>query len=179
MANSIAAYRYAKSLIDLANEKKITAEVSKDLALVKDVCSENRELMQILANPIVRHEKKFGILKSIFESRVNPVTFSLFSLLAEKNREGLLLSIVEEFQKLNDTQEGIQRAEVVSAVALSDEQRKEIIATVKKLTGKEAQLQEKINEQLIGGYVLKIGDTQIDTSVKKQLSNLRLTLAQV
>lgn len=176
MSNSIVAYRYAKSLIDFANEKKVTADVKNDMTLVEDICEENREFMAIMANPIVRHEKKYGILKNIFENRVNPVTFSLFNVLTEKNREGMLLSIAQEFHSLYDLQLGIQKASVTSAAPLTDAQRQEIIATVAKLSGKEVVLEEKIDAELIGGYVLKIKDTQIDTSVKRRLSDLRVQL---
>jgi F-type H+-transporting ATPase subunit delta len=177
MANSIVANRYAKALIGLANEKNVVAEVSKDMSFIQEVCSENREFLAVLSNPIVRHEKKHAILASIFQAKVNPLTFAIMEVLTTKNREGLLLSIADEFHTLLDTQQGIQQAQVSSASALTEEQRAELTAKVAQISGKKAVLTEKINEQLIGGYVLKIGDTQIDTSVRKRLADLRVQLS--
>ncbi len=177
MANSIVANRYAKSLIGLANEKNVVAEVSKDMSFVQTVCKENREFLAVLSNPIVRHEKKFAVLTSIFKDKVNPLTFSIMEVLTTKNREGLLLSIANEFHTLLDSEQGIQQAVVSSATALTEAQRTELTAKVSQISGKKAVLTEKINEQLIGGYVLKIGDTQIDTSVRKRLADLCVQLS--
>ncbi len=177
MAESVIAYRYAKSLIDLANEKKVIEEVSQDMAMFKKICDENRQFLVVLGNPIVRHEKKLGILKKVFENRVNPVTFSIFNVLTKKNRESLIYAIAEEFQKIYNDQNGIQRATVVSTTALTDEQRKQFTKIVADATGRKVELKEQVNESLIGGYILKVGDTQVDTSIKKRLNELKLSLA--
>lgn len=67
MADSIVAYRYAKSLFDLATEKNVVKEVNDDMALFKTVCDENRQFLVVMGNPIVRHHTKLGILKKTFE----------------------------------------------------------------------------------------------------------------
>jgi F-type H+-transporting ATPase subunit delta len=177
MAESVVAYRYAKSLIDLANEKKVVDEVSQDMALFKQICDENRQFLVVLGNPIVRHEKKLGILKKVFENRVNPVTFSIFNVLTKKNRESLIYAIADEFQKIYNDQNGIQQATVISSTALTDEQRKQFTKVVADATGRKVELEEKVNESLIGGYILKVGDTQVDTTVRKKLNDLKLKLA--
>ncbi|MFN3848207.1 MAG: ATP synthase F1 subunit delta [Spirosomataceae bacterium] len=177
MAESVVAYRYAKSLIDLANEKKVVEEVSKDMALFKEVCDGNRQFLAVMGNPIVRHEKKLGILKKVFENNVHPVTFSIFKVLTNKNRENLIYAIAEEFQKIYNDQNGIQRATVTTTSALTDEQRKAFIKVVADATGRKVILEEKINENLIGGYVLQVDDKQIDTSVKRKLNDLKLNFA--
>jgi F-type H+-transporting ATPase subunit delta len=177
MAESVVAYRYAKSLIDLANEKKVVDEVSQDMALFKQICDENRQFLVVLGNPIVRHEKKLGILKKVFENRVNPVTFSIFNVLTKKNRESLIYAIADEFQKIYNDQNGIQQATVISSTALTDEQRKQFTKVVADATGRKVVLEEKVNESLIGGYILKVGDTQVDTTVRKKLNDLKLKLA--
>lgn len=177
MAESVVAYRYAKSLIDLANEKKVVDEVSQDMALFKQICDENRQFLVVLGNPIVRHEKKLGILKKVFENRVNPVTFSIFNVLTKKNRESLIYAIADEFQKIYNDQKGIQKATVISSTELTDEQRKQFSKIVADATGKKVVLEEKVNESLIGGYIIKVGDTQVDTTVKKKLNDLKLKLA--
>lgn len=177
MADSIVAYRYAKSLFDLATEKKVVNEVNNDMILFKTVCDENRQFLVVLGNPIVRHHTKLGILKKTFENHVHPVTFSIFNVLTKKNRENLIYSIAEEFDKLYNLQKGIQKVTVTSVTPLTDAQKAEFIKIVGDSTGKQIVLEEKVNENLIGGYILSVGDTQIDTSVRKRLNELKLSLA--
>jgi F-type H+-transporting ATPase subunit delta len=177
MSESIVAYRYAKAMIDLAAEQNVVKEVNTDMALFEQVCKENDNFTAVMASPIVRHEKKQGILNKLFKDKVHHVSFSIFNILTAKNREKLILPITKEFQKLYDHQFGIQQIKVSSAEKLNDAQRKELINIVATKSKKEIVLEEKIDESLIGGYVLTIGDTQIDTSIKKKLNNLKLALA--
>lgn len=174
---SLIGHRYAKALIDLANEQGKLEEVYNDMKFFEAVCTENDEFRKIMANPIVRHEKKFGILKKIFETRVTNVTFSIFNVLTKKNREQLLYPIAQEFHKLYDEQKGIQKVQVLTPVALTDEQKAEFSRIVSAASNKTVELTEKIDESLLGGYVLKVGDTQIDTSVKHQLNELKAAMA--
>lgn len=174
---SLIGNRYAKALIALANEQGKLEEVYNDMKFFESVCSENDEFRKIMANPIVRHEKKFGILKKIFENRVTDVTFSIFSVLTRKNREQLLYPIAQEFHKLYDEQKGIQKVQISTPVALTDAQKAQFSKIVSESMNKIVELTEKIDESLIGGYVLKVGDTQIDTSVKHKLSELKAAMA--
>jgi F-type H+-transporting ATPase subunit delta len=177
MSESIVAYRYAKALIDLANEQGVVKEVNQDMSFFETVCLENANFVAVMANPIVRHDKKLSILKKIFENKVNNVTFSIFNVLTKKNREKLIYPIAKEFQKLFNLQTGVQIVEVSSVVALTDAQRSQFSKIVAEAIHKEVLLEESINESLIGGYVLRVGDTQIDTSVKKKLNELKLALS--
>lgn len=174
---SIIGHRYAKALIDLANEKNLLEEVHNDMLFFENITSENPSFRKIMANPIVRHDKKFGILKNIFKNRVTDVTFSIFSVLTKKNREQLLLPIAEEFLKLYNEQKGIQKVQISTPVALSDAQKAEFSKVVSEAIHKTVELTESIDPSLIGGYVLKVGDTQIDTSVKHKLQELKVAMA--
>ncbi len=177
MSLSIIAYRYAKALIDLANEQGEVETVNNDMTFFASVCTENDEFRKIMANPIIRHEKKFNILKKIFENRISKVTFSIFSVLTKKNREQLLYPISVEFKKLYDLQKGIQKVTVSTPAPLTDAQKATLSAEVSRATQKQVELTEVIDESLIGGYVLKVGDTQIDTSVKHKLNELKMALS--
>ncbi len=86
MSVSIVASRYAKSLIELAKEQNVLEAVYQDMLLFKDTADKNRGLMLALKSPVVRHEKKLGILKALFEARVNPVSYAIFTIITKKNR---------------------------------------------------------------------------------------------
>jgi len=177
MSNAIVAYRYAKALIELAIERKVVKEVSEDMKFFAEICDQNKEFQAVMANPIVRHDKKKTILKKIFKNRVNPVTYSIFDILTRKNRENLIYPISMEFQKLYDKLNNIEIASVTSVERLTETQKNEFIKIVEDASGMTVQLEEKIDKELIGGYVLRVGDTQIDTSIRKKINDLKLALA--
>jgi F-type H+-transporting ATPase subunit delta len=176
MSVSIVASRYAKSLIELAKEQNVLEAVYQDMLLFKDTADKNRGLMLALKSPVVRHEKKSGILKALFETRVNPVSYAIFNIITKKNRESILDEIANEFIKAYNSYQGIQKATVVTTTPLTDDLRSRFMEIVKEKTGKTVQLAEKINPALIGGYVLTIEDRQIDASLRSRLNELKLQL---
>lgn len=176
MSESTVAVRYAKSLISLAEEQKVVEAVYDDMLFFKKIADENRGLMLALRSPVVRHEKKMSLLREIFKARVNPVSYSIFEIITKKNRESIIYAIADEFVKLYDESKGIVVAHVTTAVGLTEDLRQQFKKTVADATQKVVQLEEKTDERLIGGYVLRVGDRQIDASIRKQLNDLKLSL---
>jgi F-type H+-transporting ATPase subunit delta len=174
MSEATVAIRYAKSLIDLAQEQNVVQNVYDDMVLFKNTADQNRGLMLALKSPVVRHEKKLGLLSGIFKDKVHPVSYSVFNIITKKNREGIMLSIADEFIKLYDDSKGIIKAQVTTATPLTDALRQTFVKIVVDATGKTVELQEKIDEKIIGGYVLRVGDRQIDDSIRKHLNDLKV-----
>lgn len=175
MAIATVAARYAKSLLDLAKEQGITETMYTDMKFLKQTLAQNRQLALILKNPIVRAEKKNSVVKAVFGSRLNPVTMSFLQIIARKNREAIVDAIADEFIAQYDRMKGIERAVVVTTVPLTDTLREKFRAMVARTTGgKLVELDEKIDPKLIGGYVLRVGDQQIDGSIRNRLNELRL-----
>ncbi|QHV97432.1 MULTISPECIES: ATP synthase F1 subunit delta [Spirosoma] len=175
MAVATVASRYAKSLLDLAQEQGITETLYKDMRLFKQTVDQSRPLLLMLKNPIVRSEKKSAVLKAAFEKRLNPVTMSFLQIITKKNREPIMDAIAEAFITQYDKLKGVERATVITTVPLTDALREKFKAIVLKTTGgKLVELEEKIDQKLIGGYVLRVGDQQIDGSIRNQLNELRL-----
>jgi F-type H+-transporting ATPase subunit delta len=177
MSVGIVAARYAKSLIELAKEKNVLEVVYEDMKLFKDTAEKNRGLMLALKSPVVRHEKKLAILKAIFKERVNPVSYSIFTIITKKNRESILDAIAEEFITSYNLFQGIQKATVVTTTPLTEELRKRFIDIVAGSSGKTIQLEERVDPGLIGGYVLRVDDRQLDASLRSRLNELKLELA--
>lgn len=168
------ASRYAKSLLELAEEKKCLDKVVKDMEQFTAVCKSNHDLVLMLKNPIIGHYKKLTILQEIFKGKVNDLTMSIFEILAKKNREMYLPEVAEAFQSQYHAFKGIVESTITTVHPISDAIRKEISAIVKKITNSDVVLTEKTNPDLIGGFILKIGDKQIDDSVSGKLKELRL-----
>ncbi|GAB3889610.1 ATP synthase F1 subunit delta [Spirosoma agri] len=175
MAVATVASRYAKSLLDLAQEQGITETLYKDMRLFKQTVDQSRPLLLMLKNPIVRSEKKSAVLKAAFEKRLNPVTMSFLQIITKKNREPIMDAIAEAFISQYDKLKGVDRATIITTVPLTDELRAKFSALVLQTAGgKTVELEEKIDPKLIGGYVLRVGDQQIDGSIRNQLNELRL-----
>ncbi|UXX80142.1 ATP synthase F1 subunit delta [Reichenbachiella carrageenanivorans] len=167
------ASRYAKSLLELAVEKKCLDEVNADMYTFTDVCKNNSDLVLLLKSPVIAHYKKLSILKEVFNGKVNDMTMAIFDILAKKNREMYLPEVAAAFKSQYNLFKGIVESTITTVNPISEEVRKEISAIVKKITNQEVVLTEKTNPELIGGFVLKIGDKQIDDSVSGKLKELR------
>ena len=175
MAIGTVATRYAKSLLDLAKEQGLTDKLYADMKFLQKTLADNRQLNVILKNPIVRAEKKNAIVKQVFGTRLNPITMSFLGIIARKNREPIVDAIADEYIAQYDRMKGISHATVVTTMPLSDALRQKFKAMVTQATGNGTiELEEKIDPKLIGGYILRIGDRQIDGSLRSQLNEMRL-----
>ncbi|MGB3182504.1 MAG: ATP synthase F1 subunit delta [Cyclobacteriaceae bacterium] len=173
MSDIRVASRYAKSLLELSVEKGLLEDIQKDMRLFSDTVNENREFELLLKNPVVTPSKKLTILKRIFEGKVNNMTLQFFAIITRKSRESFLPLIAKEFKTQYNTHKGIQRAEVITTFPLSESLRSEFLSIIKRETGKEIELTEIVDPSILGGFVLKIGDRQIDDSLSSKLKELR------
>lgn len=179
MLENKAASRYAKSLIDLSTEQNALEEIKNDMVLLDQVIDQNPELEAILKNPIVPLDKKSGILENIFGAKVNAVTKAFLKLVVNKGRSEILYGTAKAFIQQYNAIKGIVTAEVTSATELTEANRAEIVAIVKKEVGaNEVVIKEKVNDKLIGGFILKVGDKQFDASIANGLNKLKKEFAQ-
>ncbi|MEE1945991.1 ATP synthase F1 subunit delta [Pedobacter sp. KR3-3] len=177
--SSKAAARYAKSLIDLSIEQNALEALKNDMVLFEEVVDKHSELEAILKNPIIPLDKKAGILKELFAGKVNPITEHFFKLAVNKGRSAILFDAAKQFVSQYQALKGIVTAEVTTATALTDANKAEIVSLVKKELGaNEVVIKEKVDENLIGGFILKVGDKQFDASIASGLKKLKKEFAQ-
>jgi F-type H+-transporting ATPase subunit delta len=172
----IVASRYAKSLIDLATEKGQLEAVYADMIQVKSVCENTKEFITFLNSPIIKADKKIATIKAVFEGKFNPITSGFLTIVASKRRESIIPEMAASFIEQYKTQKNILTAIVTSANGLDAATKEKALDLVKTQLNGEVELVEKINANLIGGFILKVGDKQIDKSVSRQLSNLKKEL---
>lgn len=166
------ASRYAKSLLDLAQEQGQLDAVKAEIESVISVLKSNAELLAVLKNPIISGDKKRNILAALFDGKVNPIILSFFYILVNKGRAAILLDIAQEFIRTYNEAKGIVKASVTSATALSERnlaELKQIIAEEIKAT---VVLKNVVDPSLIGGFVVRVGDRQIDASIAGRLNKL-------
>jgi F-type H+-transporting ATPase subunit delta len=179
MSHSRVASRYVKSLLSLAEEQKVLDQVHADMQLLDGVCKSNRDFTLMLKSPIIKHDKKRDILEAIFKNRVHKLSMAIIDILTKKNREPLLPAIAAEFHQAYNVYKGIQKATVTTTVAMDNTTRAEIEAIVKKLSDKtQVEVEQKVDSSLIGGFVLNVGDKQIDASIKTKLKALHVKFSE-
>lgn len=172
MVNTRVASRYAKSLLQLAIERNIVDQVYQDMVFFREICELNRDFVLMLRNPIISHDKKKAVLYSIFEKKVTPSTLAIFDIITRKNREKYLPAIAESFMIQYRQHKGIEKAILTTAVQITPEQRSKFSKEASRMTGKTIELEERIDPSIIGGYILQIGDQQIDNSVEAKLKEM-------
>ncbi|EDM37357.1 ATPase, delta subunit (H(+)-transporting two-sector ATPase) [Pedobacter sp. BAL39] len=179
MLENKAASRYAKSLIDLAQEQNALEDIKKDMVLVDQVIDDSSELEALLNNPIVPLDKKESILINVFGTHVHEVTKTFLKLIVKKGRSEIIFGTAKAFIQQYNVIKGIVTAYVTSAIELTEASRAEIVALVKKeVQANEVIIKEKVNEKLIGGFILKVGDKQFDASIANGLNKLKKEFAQ-
>jgi len=176
MRSHRAASRYAKSLIELAVEQKVLDEVHEDMQLFSAVVSENRVFAVMLKNPIINHDKKRNVLHALFDNKMNKLTISAFDLITKKNRENILTEIANEFHVQYNKLKGYQEAELTTTIKLDADLRKKFNDLVENISSKKAMLNEIIDVNIVGGFILNVGDRRLDHSIKSQLSQLKREL---
>ncbi len=166
-------YRYAEALLTAAEQQKALQEVSGDLAMIQRTTKESRELQLFLKSPIVKKERKQEVLEAMFSGKVHPLAFQFIRLLVEKDREGLLLQMIDTFNRLQVGRLGIIDISVNAAAPLTEEQKAKLSKRFEAYTGKKARLRFQIDKNLIGGFVARVEDVVLDGSVKRQLETIR------
>ena len=175
MVDSRAASRYVKSLLGLAVEKGALEEVHADMQLFTRVCNESRQLTLLMKNPIIKHDKKREILHRLFSGKVHELTLAIFDIITRKNREPLLPVIAREFHLAYNEYKGIGKASVTTAIPLDAKLRAEIENIVRRISVHQSvELTEEVDPDMIGGFILDVGDRQIDTSLRNRLKALKV-----
>lgn len=170
--------RYAKSLIDLAQEQNIVDAIKADMDLFLNTLKASPELKAVLSNPIIAHIKKIKILDDVFEGKVNKATIAFFKLMVNKGRGEVLYTTALEYINLYNIKRHITKAKVASATELSAANKQTLVAELQKAIGGTVELEAKVDPTLIGGFVLTVGDRQVDTSIAASLKKLKKEFAE-
>jgi F-type H+-transporting ATPase subunit delta len=164
---------YSKALFDLAIENKVLEETFRDIEQVDSICRSNKDFRMMLKSPIIHTSRKIQILQSIFEKNISKLTLMFLTIITRKKRESFIPDICLAFIALYKDHKGILPTHIKTAGELSDSIRKEVVAVMKKFTGKEIELIGSVKEELIGGFILQWNDKQYDASIVKQLQRMK------
>ncbi len=177
MKSSKSASRYSQALLDLAIEQGNLDTVAADMKFMAEVCAENHDLELMLESPIVKADKKIAVLNAVFD-QFDKVTKSFVELIVKNRREGLLPQIAASFDSQLKAYKGIIPVKLVSAKPLDAGVKKTILSNLEKSVKGTLEVTEELNADLIGGFIVRMGDTQIDASVASQLGQLKTRLTK-
>ncbi|WP_335966955.1 ATP synthase F1 subunit delta [Galbibacter sp. PAP.153] len=175
MRGTRAGHRYAKAVLGYAKEQNALEAVDRDMKDIFATIAGSKELQNVLQSPVIKLADKKAVVKEIF-SGLNAVSVGLIDALIENNRIDLLKIVAEKYIILHDELRGEEVAIVTTAVPLSKELEQKVLAKVKELTGKKATIKNKIDESILGGFILRVGDLQYNASIANQLNNLKREL---
>ncbi len=178
MANSTIAYRYAKSLLELATERNQVDEVYADMNKLLKYCQLVHDFSLFLQSPLIKTDKKISTFKTLLKGEVTDTTDKFIILLAKNKRESYLEKVAQEFVDLYKIKMKISTVIITSAVKLDEATRERLLKILTTILKNRIELQEKIDPKIIGGFVLTVGSRQADMSVLRQLKQLNKNFNQ-
>jgi F-type H+-transporting ATPase subunit delta len=164
---------YTRSLLELGNERKQADKIGKEVAGLREILDENPAFAAFLADPGIGAAERTAALEKIFRGRVSPLVMNFLLVLNDKGRLRLLKQIAEAYAALLDEQQGKVEVDVTVAKKLGREQLAEVRERVSQALGKDAVVHQYVDEDIIGGLVLRVEDKLIDASVRYQLTAMR------
>ncbi|MBS1783206.1 MAG: ATP synthase F1 subunit delta [Bacteroidetes bacterium] len=179
MQNPRLAARYAKSLLDFAIEQNNLEATLADVTLLDKISNHSRDFTSMLRSPIIKSDKKQAIMDAVLGNRLSPITKAFFTLLVNKGREANLPEIAKSFIAQYKEVKNIKTLRLTTAVPASDALKNKIMdRALASLKESQVELIEHVNPDIIGGFVLEVGDKLFDASIRKDLKDVRAQFTQ-
>ncbi len=173
-----AARRYARAIFQMALKREEVDVVASGLAQVALSEDASPQLMTVLQHPRITRERKKELLKQVFGDSVPADVANFLTLLVDKDRADILPEVAIQFRRLLDENRKQLDAEATTAIPMSDAQRDALLNRLQAQTGYTIRLQTRVDESIVGGLIVRVGDRLIDGSVRTQLQTMREQLKQ-
>jgi F-type H+-transporting ATPase subunit delta len=174
MVNPKIASRYAKSLMDIATEKKAVEQTYNDALGLSKMFAQSVELCTLAKSPVIKADKKQAIFNALFGGKLNAITDLFIQLLIRKGREGALPDIMNSFIQQYKLAHKINTVKLTTAHPMDDTQKAMLTTKIgEQLPGMKVDLQTAVDESLIGGFVLESNNNLFDASVLRDLKDIK------
>lgn len=179
MRNQQAAYRYAKSLMDMALEKGQLEQVRTDLELMLNTSASSEDLRILLKSPVIRADQKQRALNKVFAGQVGEIAQHFISVVTRKGRADLIPEICRAYEEQYREHKHIVICRITSAVKLTAVELEKVRKiTEKRYPGKTVEMHESVDPAILGGGILQVGDLMWDASLRNKLHVIRRTFAE-
>ncbi|MFC2086283.1 ATP synthase F1 subunit delta [Bacteroidota bacterium] len=178
MVDSAINTRYAKSLFKLAKEKNILSLTQKDMSLVFETFDEVQELTEVMKDPVLKTSEKIKVINSVFKTKISEIPLLFLNLIVNKKREFYILGIARYFLELVKKEKGIKTVVLSTASELGKKQKDNIASLIIQELNSEIELTEMVDEDLVGGFIIRVDDNQYDSSVRSELNKIEKNLLE-
>lgn len=176
---NIIASRYAEALFQVGEESNSTEKLYNELKAVVDIIKENKEFADILKSPIVSKEDKKELITNIFGSNIDKEMLNFMKILADKDRLSLIANIEQALKALINKKNNILEGIAITAVPMKDDEVKELQVKLSTKYNKTVILKNEVDESVLGGVLVRLGNEEIDGTVKNRLEKMQEQLSQV
>lgn len=173
MSGTRAALRYAKAILSFAIDQNKEGDVNNDMLLIANTINDSEDLQLLLKSPVLKSDIKKAAVKEVFSNKISSLSIGLIDLLIDNKRLPILSDVAKKYTVIYDKLKGIEVAKVTTAVPLTEALEKQVLNKVKDITGKEATIESTVNPDIIGGFILRVGDVQYDASIANKLKALK------
>ncbi len=178
MSYSKISKRYAKALFGFSQEQNNLELIKQDMDYIHELCNVSKDFVGMLESPVIKVHKKMEIIAAILKDEVSETTMKFLALISKSRREKIIPNLSEEFILMYNEFIGLKKVDLYSAVELPSSLKNKIMKVLAEQTDKRIELTQNIQEDLIGGFVLKMDDMLFDASLKNQLSKIKNHLSQ-
>jgi len=179
MNQSAITVRYAKAFFGLAIEQNTLETINIDMLMLSNVYTNVPEFSILIDSPVIKTSQKREICNHLLQGRVHQTTLTFLNLLFVNKREHYLKDIIRNFFDLYRNEKHIKTVEITSATTLAPEIEKRIVKVIEKHYNVTVELSKLVNKELIGGFILQIGDKQVDSSIATKLTNIKKQLTTI
>lgn len=171
--------RYASALFDIAFEEGSYEKVKEELDFVLACLEEEPQLYQLLKSPLITVLEKKDVVSAIFKDKLSQEVYNFLRIIIDKGRESYIEGIVKEYRTLVDTAKNKVEAVAITAIPMDKEDLLKLQVNLSMTSGKNIQLQNQVDPEIIGGVLVKIGDKVIDGTIRNRLARMEEELSQV
>jgi F-type H+-transporting ATPase subunit delta len=177
MNESIISVRYSKALLNLSKEKGILEAVKKDMEVIFSLMKESEELQLVFQNPVLKPSKKSEVIKLLFPT-FNAISLSFINLLIKNRRDEYLFDISRDFLDKYMQYKGVETAVFTSAIEVDNATLDNIKNIIRSVLKTEVELSNNVDNKILGGFILRVGDRQFDASVQTKLNKIKQKLVK-
>ena len=176
---NVIADRYAQALFEVGEETQTTSELYQELSELVKILNENNDFYSFLKSPLISCEDKKTVMQNIFENQLSDSMNNFLKIVIDKDRMSVIENIKESYKSLLNDKNNVLEGTAITAVALSEEEIKDLEKNLSKKYNKNVTLTNVVDEAILGGVLVKLGNEEIDGTVRTRLSNIKKQLSQV
>ena len=176
---NVIANRYAEALFQIGEEEKLTDMLYQELSEIVNLIKVNQDLFSILKSPVISKKEKISLIDNIFEDKININIKNFLKILIEQDRISFISDISDSYKELLNEKNNILEGFVISAIPMKKEEIKELEEKLSEKYNKNVTLENKVDKSILGGVLVRLGNEEIDGTVKTHLDKMKEQLSQV